>query len=201
VGVLNRLNIPVNFFRRLAAMKFFSAFCSALVLAIVSCGNASASTLIDEDVQISYIGTIGFTLSQLSFSGPGVSNIFASSQYAGPIGHSVSPGSGVLADQTAALILGDTYDIFAHGVLAGGGVFDLQGTVIASNDLAVRIGAGGNQFGITTVRGDVSPVPLPASFPLFALALLGLGALGYHSSRTKRRESALHNGGMLAEGA
>lgn len=30
---------------------------------------------------------------------------------------------------------------------------------------------------------SVSPVPLPASFPLFALALISLGIFGYHTAR------------------
>ena len=50
--------------------------------------------------------------------------------------------------------------------------------------------AGSYTFAYTTnatnsVSLGVSPVPLPASFPLFALALLALGMVGYHAARPK----------------
>ena len=35
-----------------------------------------------------------------------------------------------------------------------------------------------------TLHLTVSAVPLPAGFPLFAMAMLGLGMLGYYKSRT-----------------
>lgn len=45
--------------------------------------------------------------------------------------------------------------------------------------------------GSDSLRLTVSPVPLPASFPLFALALIGLGALGYHAARKSGRTSSI----------
>jgi len=51
--------------------------------------------------------------------------------------------------------------------------------------------AGNYTFSFTTnatnfVSLSVSPVPLPASLPLFAMALFGLGLIGYHAARTNR---------------
>ena len=50
--------------------------------------------------------------------------------------------------------------------------------------------AGNYTFSFSTnatnfVSLGVSPVPLPASFPLFAMALIALGMLGYHTARAK----------------
>jgi hypothetical protein len=50
--------------------------------------------------------------------------------------------------------------------------------------------AGNYTFSYTTnatnsVSLGVSPVPLPASFPLFAMALMALGMFGYHTARSK----------------
>jgi len=36
---------------------------------------------------------------------------------------------------------------------------------------------------IISTSVSVSPVPLPASFPLFAMAIIGLGMIGYYKAR------------------
>jgi len=57
---------------------------------------------------------------------------------------------------------------------------------------SLELGNPGNYtFSFTTnatnfVSLSVSPVPLPASLPLFAMALFGLGLIGYHAARTNR---------------
>ena len=55
--------------------------------------------------------------------------------------------------------------------------------------------AGHYTFSYTTTADSlslrVSAVPLPASFPLFAMALIGLGVLGYHTARTSGRTSSV----------
>jgi hypothetical protein len=45
--------------------------------------------------------------------------------------------------------------------------------------------------GSDSLHLSVSAVPLPASFPLFALALVGLGMFGYHTARRSGRTSSV----------
>jgi hypothetical protein len=189
-------NMFRSIFRRLSTMRFFSRVFAASVLAIASFGPASAATLF-EDIQITYQSTIGFTFSNLSFTGPSLSNIFSTSPYAGSSTVSPSPG-GVLADQVALLTVGATYNFTGHADLGGGHSFDLTGSIVAGPSFSsIFAGGAGAPFSFALVQGAVSPVPLPASLPLFALALISLGALGYHASRAKRRIPA-QTGEMLA---
>jgi hypothetical protein len=55
--------------------------------------------------------------------------------------------------------------------------------------------AGNYTFSYTTTADSlslrVSAVPLPSSFPLFAMALIGLGVLGYQAARTGGRTSSV----------
>jgi hypothetical protein len=176
-------------------MRFFSSVCGGLVLAIASFGTASAATLF-EDIQITYQSSVGFTFSDLSFSGPGLLNIFSASPYAGSSSVSASPTGGILADQVALLTVGAKYSFTGHADLGADHTFDLVGTIVAGNSFSSRFaGAGSTPFSFTTVvAGTVSPVPLPASLPLFALALISLGTLVYHASRLPSQTS-----GMLSE--
>jgi hypothetical protein len=170
-------------------MRFFSRVCIALILAIASFGPASAATLF-EDIQITYQSTVGFTFSNLSFSGLGLSNIFSASPYAGSSAVSPSITGGILADQVALLTVGQSYSFTGHADLGGGHTFDLVGSIVAGQSFSsVFAGGASAPFAFATVQGTgiVSPVPLPASLPLFALALISLGALGYHASRAKSR--------------
>jgi hypothetical protein len=47
-------------------------------------------------------------------------------------------------------------------------------TTLNNGDFIINIGAA------------LSPVPLPAGFPLFAMGLIALGAFGYHSLRSRK---------------
>jgi hypothetical protein len=179
-------------------MRFFSRVCAALVLAIASFGPASAATLF-EDIQITYQSTVGFTFSNLSFSGPSLSNIFSTSPYAGSSSVSPSITGGILADQVALLTVGTSYNFTGHADLGGGHTFDLTGSIVAGSSFSsIFAGGASAPFSFAIVQGAVSPVPLPASLPLFALALISLGALGYHASRAKRRIPA-QTSGMLVK--
>ena len=161
----------------------------AFVLLIASFGQASATTSIDEEVVISYFSTGSFTLSDLSFSGSGLTNIFATSPYAGS-GQLVPSGGGILGEQTALLTLNQQYSVFATATF-GNSSFNLTGTFTPSDSFQFTSSSGSTSpLSLYTVSSSLSPVPLPASAPLFVLALISLAAFGYHTRRNTIRFAA-----------
>jgi hypothetical protein len=132
------------------------------VLAVVtsSINYASASTL-EEDFVFSYSTNGSFTLSNLSYaSTPGGTNLLTSlSPYTSPIGGSLS-GTGTLSEFISV---------------------DTTKSYVSNYSVANATG----QFQSFSV--SVSPVPLPAGFPLFAMALICLGLIGYRTARTTSR--------------
>ena len=131
------------------------------VLAAVtsSSGYASASS-ITEDFVFSYSSTSPFTLSNLSYS-------------------SSSPPSGNL------LLTSPTLGAFTSstgGSLSGSGQLSQIITVNSGQSYSSNFTVSGTPGTITT-SVSVSPVPLPASFPLFAMAIIGLGMIGYYKAR------------------
>ena len=112
-----------------------------------------------EDFFISYSSSGPFNLSNLSLesgSSGGTPNVFA--------------------------VSGTTFFPYTGSSSAN----NLSGTGSLSEVLSVP--AGNYTFSYTTsatgsLSLGVSPVPLPASFPLFALALISLGIFGYHAAR------------------
>jgi hypothetical protein len=130
----------------------------ALAVVISSTHYASADTLIQEDFVFSYNTNASFTLSELSYSTAGGPNLLNIAPYTFPGGGTVLPGKGQLSE----FITVDTSKSYG-------------------TDYSVSNFSGTGTFGVT-----VSPVPLPASFPLFVMALLGLGLFGYHTTRTNQ---------------
>jgi hypothetical protein len=134
-----------------------------LAVVISSTHYASADTLIQEDFVFSYNTNGSFTLSDLSYSTAGGPNLLNIPTYTYPGGGTILPGKGQLSE----IITVDTSDKYTSNY----SVTSFTGT--------------SSSFGVS-----VSPVPLPASFPLFVMALLGLGLFGYQTTRTNSRVAA-----------
>jgi hypothetical protein len=137
-----------------------------LALGISSIGQASAFsssvfpvslTGTPEDVLLSYSSAVDFNLNSLS----------------------LALGTNVLAGTPGPLLPFTT--AVGQTITAGSGTLSEIITAPAGN---YTFSFNTNSPGSLIL--SVSPVPLPASFPLFAMALIGLGMLGYHSARTKR---------------
>jgi hypothetical protein len=155
----------------------------AISLLLMPLGSASAASLFD--ISISYISSTSFTLSDLSFSSPLTTNVFAGSPYVGgqfvAANPSVTPVT--LVSVIAPLNTTDPFTFHFDVTPTGGtkNVFNETLSVIGASQ-----GIGATSFaGLTfyAVSVGVSSVPLPASFPLFALALICLAAFGYHTRR------------------
>jgi len=136
-------------------------FLSVVGLLASSMGQAFASTL-EEDFVFSYSTNGSFTLSNLSYSStspPGPNLLTGLAPYT-TFGGPISAGSGSLSE----IISVDTTQTYVSNY----SVSNFTGSV--------------SSFSVS-----VSPVPLPASFPLFVMALLCLGLIGYYTARTNDR--------------
>jgi len=141
------------------------------IFAILTCsiGNASAlsvstspifATGTVEDFIFSYSGG-PFTLSSLSFASPPAGNLLTTlTPYTTALGGTLS-GSGSISEIIST---------------APGTAYTASYTIAGTLP--------------STITVTLSAVPLPASFPMFALALICLGALGYHAARREKRDTA-----------
>jgi hypothetical protein len=120
-----------------------------------------------EDVMISYTSTTTFNLNSLSLE-LGSSAPFGPNVLLGIVGGSLTP----FTSSTGANITGS------------GTLSEIITAPAGSYTFAFNTGS-------DSLHLTVSAVPLPASFPLFALALLGLGMFGYHTARKSGRTSSV----------
>jgi hypothetical protein len=136
----------------------------AVAVVASASGNAYASTL-QEDFVFSWSTNGSFTLADLSYSSSTSGNLLTG-PFTTTAGGFVPAGSGKFSE----LISVDTTQSY-------------------NTDYSISHFTGN----VTNISTSVSPVPLPASFPLFAMALLGgLGLLGYQSLRSNSRSSGLN---------
>ena len=131
------------------------------VLAVVglASGTASAATVL-ENFTFSWNTNGPWNLSSLSYASPSSGNLLSGPFTTGP-GVNLPSGPGSFSQ---VISVDTTQSYTTHYVSS------LTGTSFSSNI-------------------SVSAVPLPASFPLFAMALLALGVIGYRTSRNNRQEA------------
>jgi hypothetical protein len=151
--------------------KFFKVL-GVLAVAISSVGQASASSFSvfpvtlsgsPEDVTISFTSSNTFNLNSLSLE-------LGSSA---PFGPNVLATGGSLTPFTSST---------GSDINGSGSLSEIITAPAGSYTLAFNTGSDSFHF-------SVSAVPLPASFPLFALALIGLGV--YHTARKSGRTSSV----------
>jgi hypothetical protein len=134
------------------------------VVALAS-GQANASTL-QEDFVFSWSTNGSFTLADLSYSSPTSGN----------------------------LLTGPFTTTSGGFVPAGSGKFSELVSVDTNQSYTTNYTLSHFTGNISNFNVSVSAVPLPASFPLFAMALLvGLGMLGYRTVRSNSRSSSLNH--------
>jgi hypothetical protein len=156
----------------------------AAALMIASFGQASASTVMEE-ISVFYNvnpSIPSLDIANLSFSTGGSGNLFSGlGPFTTGVGQTVF-GSGTLFTQTFSLDTSLTYTFSVGGTFSGSVFVTPTG---GTQTFGVFNGA--SFATLSNVGANISPVPLPASFPLFALALISLVAFGYHSRRKGAR--------------
>jgi hypothetical protein len=148
---------------------------------IASLGQASASTVMEE-ISVFYNvnpSIPSLNIANLSFSAGGSSNLFSGlGPFTTGVGQTVA-GSGTLFTQTFSLDTSLTYTFSVGGTFSG----SVLVTPPTGGSLTFGVFNGASLATLSNVGANVSPVPLPASLPLFALALISLVAFGYNSRR------------------
>jgi hypothetical protein len=152
-------------------MSKFIKLLGILAIVVSSVTSAAAATFSaglfpgtggTEDFVFSYTSTTPFTLSDLSLLNTSNVNLLAGTllPFTTPAGGNLggSPVSGTLSEMVPTTA-GVSYTA-SYSINA-----------LPSGNITV----------------SVSPVPLPASFPLFAMALIGLMVMGYRTARTNQQ--------------
>jgi hypothetical protein len=147
-----------------------------LVLAALPVSHASAAS-VTEDLVISYTSASSFTFSSLSFSSSTSGNLLSAVSL-GPY----SSGSGTVFNAEVVLDTSQTYTFaFNTGTFSGNANLTPSSSTPTFSQIVSN--GGGSFFEASSTLSPVSATPLPASLPLFALALLSLGVIGYRAAR------------------
>jgi hypothetical protein len=166
-----------------------------VVALVASPINHASAALVSEDIMVAYINnsTTTFTLSDFSFASTSSGNLLA-----GLVGGTFGAGTfGTLFNEVATLDTSKSYTFafnasFPAGGGFAGGSFVGGASLIPTGDGTQNIGSFSSPGGMTLYASSItlSAVPLPSSFPLFVMALIGLGMFGYHSVRQKQAANA-----------
>lgn len=147
-------------------MNRFLKIFGILAISLSSIGQASAlsftATTTSELFSFTYTASSPFTLSNLTLTSPTNVNLLAGTGlgiYSGSAGSLITNLSNTIS-AVVSTVPGTTYTSFPS----------VSATLISGS------------FSFTSAAA-LSPVPLPASFPLFAMALVVLGMIGYRSIR------------------
>jgi hypothetical protein len=162
-------------------------FLGALAVVTSSIGHANAAS-ITEDLALFAEGSQSYSLFDVSF-GPtsSLGTSLISFTGGGPYAASSSPIP--IFSQNVSLNIGESYTLSFESTY-GGGVMGSTSFNVSGSPQALSAGV---QLDPTTfsplffVSASVSPVPLPTSFPLFVMALIGLGMVGYYTTRANSR--------------
>jgi hypothetical protein len=148
-----------------------------LLVAVGFCstGQALASS-VDEEIVITYSSSAPFTLSSLSLTGgPTPGNLLSFT------GGSFGAGPGTAFMENIVLVAGDAYSFSFTSSIGSGNASPIFASSTGVTGGGAEVFGNGASFAATAT---LSPVPLPASFPLFAMALLSLGVFGYYKTRS-----------------
>lgn len=161
-------------------MNKWHSLLGAVALVVASLGQASASTVMEE-ISVFYNvnpSIPSLNIANLSFFTGASGNLFAGLGPSTTAAGQVVTGSGTLFTQTFALDTALTYTFSVGGTFSGS-IF----VTPTGGPQTFGVFNGASLATLSNVGANVSPVPLPASLPLFALALISLLAFGYHNRR------------------
>jgi hypothetical protein len=161
-------------------MYKFLKVLGALAVVISSVGQASAFS--SSVFPVALTGTPEDVM--LSFTNPTSVPTFNLNSLSLELGSSAPFGPNVLLGFTGPLT---PFTSSFGGTLTGSGTLSEIITAPAGNyTFSFNTGA-------ESIHFSVSPVPLPASFPLFLMALIALGFFGYQKSRTNSASVPRHS--------
>jgi hypothetical protein len=157
----------------------------ALLLILGSASNAAAAS-ITEQFTLFYTSPGAFSISDLFF-GIGSTNLIP----AGNTDYTISTAGTKVTLFSERLVLdtAQTYTFSGSYTFGSGSSNQFSLSVLAPTSSETHItGTTSDGINFYLIGETLSPVPLPSSLPLFALALICLGAVGYYSRKGKTKD-------------